>query len=97
MRVLSSVVESGIFSCQHTRKLKICSTELAVAIFLSIELFWVSYFELELVSSSEISRFELSELLKFFELYSSLVYTTLSLALLCLLNISQAWLRFVPG
>ena len=45
---------------------------------MSIELVWVSYFELELVSSSEISRFELSEFLKFFELYSSLVYTTLS-------------------
>ena len=33
----------------------------------------VTYFELELVSGSEIGRLELYELLNFFELYSSLL------------------------
>ena len=42
------------------------------------ELFRVTNYELEVVSGSEKSRVKLYELLKFFELYSSLVNTTLS-------------------
>ena len=56
------------------------------------------YFELDLVSGSEINTLELNELVKFFGLYSSLVYTALSRALSILPKGSRAWLlRFGPG
>ena len=52
------------------------------------ELLWVTHFKLDLISGSELSRLELYKLLKLFALYSSLVYTALSCAPLCL---QKAW------
>ena len=50
------------------------------------------------MSGSEISRLELAELLKFFELPSSLVNTTISLALLSLQKgLAEIWAQVVSG